>query len=149
MLYVPSIKCLSTAKRHDDPERDARQLLQGLVSGKENELTAGDPILLGESYIDTPVSQIATLFGSGFADELVKTQPSTWSGPLKSSFGLHLVRVTGVEDAHVLPFESVRDAVQREWLAQHRAAAMDQEYKKLRATYRIRVIYPQSSGPQQ
>jgi hypothetical protein len=90
-------------KRHDNPEGDARQLLRRLLSGQEDELTAGDPILLAESYSQTPMSQIAALFGDVFADELAKTPRGKWSGPLNSSFGLHLVRVTGIEDAHGSP----------------------------------------------
>ena len=78
-------------KRHDNPEGDARQLLQRLLSGQEDELTAGDPILLAESYSQTPMTQIAALFGDVFADELATTPQGKWSGPLNSSFGLHLV----------------------------------------------------------
>ena len=32
--------------------------------------------------------------------------------------------------------------MQREWLSQHRAAALDEEYQKLRAKYVIHIIYP-------
>ena len=127
-------------KRHNNPEDDARRLLQRLLSGQEDEATAGDPILLAERYSPTPMTQIAALFGDGFADELTKAPLGKWSGPLKSSLGLHLVRVSSIEDAHVLPFETVRDAVLREWLSQHRAAALDEEYKRLRAKYAIHII---------
>jgi hypothetical protein len=134
------------AKRHEDPETDARQLLQRLQSGREDDLEAGDPLLLAETYSQTPMPRIAELFGTAFADELTKAPREKWSGPLKSSFGLHLVRVTGVEKAHVSPFEAVRDAVQREWLAQHRAAALEEEYRKLQAKYDIRLTYPSQLG---
>jgi hypothetical protein len=56
------------------------------------------------------------------------------------------VRVTSTEQAEVLPFEAVRDAVQREWFAQHRAAALDEEYERLRATYSIQIT-PQTGAP--
>lgn len=69
-------------KRHDNPEADARQLLRRLLSSQEDELTAGDPILLAESYSHTPITQIAALFGNEFAGELAKTPRGTWSGPL-------------------------------------------------------------------
>jgi hypothetical protein len=133
-------------KRHEDAEDDARQLLQRLQSGQGDDVGAGDPMLLTEGYDQTPTSRIAELFGDGFADELAKAPPGKWAGPLKSSFGLHLVRVTSVENAHVLPFEAVHDAVQREWFAQHRDAALDGEYQKLRAKYNVQVAYPSEIG---
>jgi hypothetical protein len=134
------------AKRHEDAEDDARQLLQRLQSGQGGDVQAGDPLLLTEGYDQTPITRIAELFGDGFADELAKTPPGKWAGPLKSPFGLHLVRVTSAESTHVPPFEAVRDAVQREWFAQHRSAALDAEYQKLRAKYSIHVTYPSEIG---
>jgi hypothetical protein len=133
-------------KRHEDAEEDAQQLLKRLQSGNRDDVGAGDPMLLAEGYDQTPMTRIAELFGDAFADELAKTPTGKWAGPLKSPFGLHLVRVTSAESTHVPPFEAVRDAVQREWFAEHRAAALDAEYQKLRAKYSIHVAYPSEDG---
>lgn len=129
-------------KRHEDAEGDTRELLQRLQSGREDDAGLGDPLLLTEAYNQTPLARIVELFGDAFVNELAKAPLGKWSGPLKSSYGVHLVRVTSVEDAHVPPFEAVRDAVLREWLAQHRAAALNEEYRKLQAQYAIHLRYP-------
>jgi parvulin-like peptidyl-prolyl isomerase len=134
------------AKQHQDAEGYAHRLLQQLQSGQEDDGAAGDPMLLAEGYSEMPASRIAQLFGQAFADELTGSPTGRWAGPVKSSFGLHLVRVTSTEQAEVLPFEAVRDAVQREWFAQHRAAALDEEYERLRATYSIQIT-PQTGAP--
>jgi PPIC-type PPIASE domain len=133
-------------KRHEDVEGDARELLQRLQSGREDDGRLGDPLLLTEAYNETPLTRIAELFGDAFANELAKSPSGKWSGPLKSPYGLHLVRVTSVDNAHVPPFQAVRDAVQREWLAQHRAAALDEEYRKLQAQYAIHLRYSSPQG---
>lgn len=135
-------------KRHEDAEGDARELLQRLQSGREDDAGLGDPLLLTEAYSQTPLTRIAELFGDAFANELAKALPGKWSGPFKSSYGAHLVRVSSVENAHVPPFEAVRDAVLREWLAQHRAAALDEEYRRLQAQYAIHLRHPSQTRAQ-
>jgi parvulin-like peptidyl-prolyl isomerase len=46
---------------------------------------------------------VRSIFGKGFADSLLASGPSVWSGPFPSGYGTHLVRlesktVTGVLD---------------------------------------------------
>ena len=64
-----------------------------------------------------------------------------WVGPVKSAYGLHLIFVTGAEQATIPPFEDVRDAVEREWFAEQRAATIENEYRKLLAGYHVRLDY--------
>lgn len=129
-------------RRHQDAEADARRLLVSLQSGQTDASGRGDPMLLAEGFSEAPLSRIADLFGQDFANTIATAQEGRWIGPLRSAFGFHLVLASSVEPAHVPPFEEVRDAVQREWFAQHRAAALDEEYQKLRAKFDIRVDYP-------
>jgi hypothetical protein len=52
---------------------------------------------------------------------------------------LHLVLVTAIEPAATPPFEQVRPAVEREWFAEHRAAAEAAQYQAVRAGYMVTV----------
>ncbi len=60
----------------------------------------GDPARLGRAsmlpdHVDSmPMDLVARTFGAGFADQLAKLPPNEWSGPLRSPFGSHVVRVT-------------------------------------------------------
>jgi hypothetical protein len=135
--------------RHHDAEADAGRLLASLQSGSNEAAIGGDPMLLAEGFKQTPIGRIADLFGQDFAKKLVDVPQGRWSGPLQSAFGFHLVLLSSMEPAHVPSFERVRDAVLREWFAQHRAAALDEEYRKLRSKFDIRVDYPTSeTSPQ-
>jgi parvulin-like peptidyl-prolyl isomerase len=72
-------------------------------------------------------------------ESLAQAAAGSWVGPLRSAYGLHLVFVTAVEPAALPPFEAVRPAVEREWFAEHRAAAQTAQYQALRARYQVTV----------
>jgi hypothetical protein len=133
-------------KRHDDADAEARRVLAQLQSGEDDASANGDPILLPESFSRITRSRVAEAFGAEFADQLTRAPPARWTGPLRSTFGLHLVLLSGLEPARVPPFETVREAVQREWFAEHRAAALEAQYQDLRGKFSIQVGYP-TPGP--
>jgi hypothetical protein len=126
-------------KRGGTAEADARQILTRLVSAAPGAADGGDTLLLGEAFSQTPLDRIAALFGDDFAHSIAEAPPGSWVGPLRSSYGLHLVWVTTVEPAALPPFETMRPAVEREWFAEHRAAAQTTQYQELRARYRVIV----------
>jgi hypothetical protein len=55
--------------------------------------------------------------------------------------------VTALEPGQLPPFEQVRSAVEREWFAEHRAAAQVTQYQTLLAGYRVTVQRPQAASP--
>jgi hypothetical protein len=120
-------------------EADARQILARLVSAAPGAADGSDTLLLGEGFSQTPLDRIAALFGDDFAQAVAQAKRGSWVGPLRSAYGLHLIVVTAVDPAALPPFEEVRPAVEREWLAEHRAAAQAAQYQALRARYRVIV----------
>ena len=119
------------SRRAADPAR--------LVSASPGTADGGDTLLLGEGFSQTPLDRIAALFGDDFAKAIDGAAAGSWVGPLRSAYGLHLVFVTAVEPATLPPFAQARPAVEREWLAEHRAAAQAAQYQALRARYQIIV----------
>jgi len=64
------------------------------------------------------------LFGrSGLSTDLFSAPIGRWSGPYRSGFGWHLVRVEARSGSSLPPFESVADKVREDDLADERAAA--------------------------
>jgi len=102
-----------------------------------------DPARLGQSSMLPPRAENAPLdlaardFGSEFADEIAKLPLNEWKGPVRSGFGLHLVRVTARTPAVMPPLDDVRAAVAREWENERRLASMSESYRKLRSQYAI------------
>lgn len=126
-------------RRGPTGESDALEILTQLVSAAPGASNEGDTLLLGEGFDETPVDRIASLFGDDFAGALAEAPTGRWIGPLRSSYGLHLVLITARQSAAVPPFDQVRTAVEREWSAEHRAAALAAQYKALLASYRVTV----------
>jgi PPIC-type PPIASE domain len=120
--------------------RDAEQILAGLQSGRASATPAdaGDATLLPAALEDASPQQIAGSFGDEFGKQLDAAPIGQWSGPIVSTFGLHLVRVTA-RSAGVLPkLADIRPLVVREWQAQQRTQAADSFYSSLRTKYAVR-----------
>lgn len=104
----------------------------------------GDALfVLQAEYPLTGARAIAATFGDGFAAALAQLPPAAagepWQGPVKSGYGLHLVRILSQEAGADLPFETVRPFVEREWRNAERERLREAQYQALRAQYAIRV----------
>ena len=69
--------------------------------------------------------------GKRFAAAVVKTETGRWEGPIESGFGLHLVFVTERIDGRLPALSEIRDAVEREFLAERRRRRVDALYEGL------------------
>jgi PPIC-type PPIASE domain len=137
------------SSKRSNPEADAEAILPRLVALGLNAEGAGDPLLLPETLGITPLSQVQAQFGESFARDLAATKPGQWSGPIKSAYGFHLILVTATEPPRLPPFEDVRSAVQREWFAARRAAIEDEQYRRLRSRFHVRLDYPANAPARQ
>ena len=137
---------LSVARR-DALQRDAESVAPKLASiGAEADAAAlGDHFLLGDRFRDMPRSDVGRTFGERFAEKLFSLEPERWQGPIASSYGLHFVRVSERIQGGLLPLDTVRPAVRREWLNARRLDAEQRLYRTLRERYEIVVETPAAS----
>ena len=135
---------LDAAKRGEAARQDARTLLASLraTEGQSDPAEAGDPTLLPYALPLTPVDQVERGFGSQFAEALEKVEVGRWTGPIASTFGLHLVYVEKSEPARDPALDEIRDVVVREWQSAKRGVIAEQRYQTLRKNYSIRVMLP-------
>jgi len=133
--------------RRRDPAAEAQTLLEGLRSG-DDPAGLGDRTMLGDAFDDLDRDEIARHFGGDFADALAELEPGVWNGPVRSSYGLHLVLVTERRPAHQPPLAEIRDAVLAEWRAQRRTEAKEQAYRRLRERHEV-IIEPGAPASQQ
>jgi hypothetical protein len=89
-----------------------------------------------------PSSDIARAFGQRFAQSLTAMPAGSWTGPIASDYGLHLVRVSERVDGRTPTLGDVRERVKREWLRDELAAANEKYYEGLRARYTVRIESP-------
>jgi parvulin-like peptidyl-prolyl isomerase len=129
----------------DAVEKHAARLLARLRTGADPE-TLGDPTLLPRSLRSATPREVAETFGARFAEALADTPEGVWSGPVESSFGAHLVRVSAREPGRLPALEEARGAVEREWAAERRAEARERFYDAVRGSYDVEVRMPPAAS---
>ena len=95
-------------------------------------------------YADSVPEQIASVFGTAFAQSLFQLKPGVWQGPLESGLGWHLVFVESITPGQVPAFEEIRPDVEAEWVGAQRAEAKRKMFAAMRARYE--VILPASAS---
>ena len=128
----------SKDRRGDRLEADARTALASLLQGGD-ENALGDPFLGEFEFVAADESRIAGSLGGGFAKQVFALPDGSWQGPVASAYGLHLVLVSGREQARPVAFERVRDAVARDFAEDRRLAANRDFTERLKSRYRVRV----------
>lgn len=106
----------------------------------------GDPTLLPGEMPLSPLGGIARNFGESFAANLTDLPENEWAGPIKSAYGLHLVRVTKRMDGYDPDLHEVRDAVAQKWGAEKRDEFQAQAYDQLLAKYDVVLPNPEAEA---
>lgn len=138
---------LNPARHGDTMARDAAALLAELRSNDmADPASLGDASLLPATVQLTSKAAIDQMFGGALADGLEKAPLGQWTGPLASSFGLHLVRVTEHRPGRVPQLADIRDEVAREWENARRSELEQQRFGELLARYEVSVEAPTVAG---
>ena len=82
-------------------------------------------------------AQLAATFGPAFTSAVFELAPGGWTGPLGSSFGLHLVRVLERIEQRDADLSQVRAAVRDALLSERAEAAVAQQIASLRGQYEV------------
>ena len=123
---------------------DAAALRLRLRSGTSaGEATIGDPLLIARRFDDAPAAGLRAQFGARFTTTLDALAPGAWEGPIKSGYGVHLVRLVRRDAARAPTLHEVRQDVRREWMHAQREAANASYYASLRKRYDVRVSVPE------
>jgi peptidyl-prolyl cis-trans isomerase C len=134
---------LSRARHGERIQFDAAQRLSALrrqpnPSGDDLK-DLSDPFPIGLTLIDAGHQELERNFGQEFADAVLKQPEGQWSDPLRSSLGLHLVRVTHRKSAHHVSVEEAGKASVTDVQVERREQANRRTLEKLRARYGIEV----------
>lgn len=141
---------LDPRKRSSTLDADAKRLLAALKGGGVSQAPAllGDRLMMLEPrYEGESKTELARLFGSEFAEALVKQPVGQWAGPIASGYGVHLVKVESLVAGGVPDLAAVRPLVEREWANAKRQELSKVFYEKLRAKYAIKVWAPEAGKP--
>ena len=104
--------------------------------------TLGDNFMLQNYYPEKDQLEIQKLFGSGFAESLVKLSPGQWHGPVLSGYGVHLVYVSNISETPPPGFAEVRERVVQDWTSDKSEELNEKFYVSLRDRYTIVIEEP-------
>lgn len=104
----------SPQNRETTIEADARAVMAAGIG--EDWEGFGDPFIMKRSYMNATQASVTKDFGRDFAANIFTLPNNTWSGPIASAFGLHLVRVTKTVPQLTPKFNDVAHDVEAQWL---------------------------------
>ena len=122
--------------QHPNPAGEAQRLL-GLLQGGADSDELGDVTMLAHGLDRAMPFEVSRQYGKQFFDGLEELETGAWQGPIRSSFGLHLVLISQRWPAYLPPLEKIRGAVLAEWREQRRRESSEKTYQRLRERYEV------------
>ena len=132
----------ATSTRGTRIESDAAAALEALLTSDIDAAEPGDPTLLPSALRDVTAADVAAQFGSELSQALHDAPLGTWIGPVRSAYGLHVLRVDERKDGERATLAAVRENVERDLRDDRTQAANDAMYARLRSRYVVRVEMP-------
>lgn len=133
---------LSSDRRGGGIDADAAELLRRLRRDAVQPAAAsalGDPFARGASLPAATAAQLDRAFGAGFAAALDGLPEHTWSGPVRSAYGLHLIWIESRLPATTPDFEAVRNRILHQYLSEHSQTRLHDRLRTWRARYDVRI----------
>jgi len=112
--------------------------LAGLRAGKQAS-ALGDSTMLPPQMENAQPHDVAAVFGDEFTSGIRNLKVGQWEGSVRSSFGLHLVRVTKQHAARAPLFAEVHDQLAREWNRTRSVEVKNTFYRNLRKRYSVEI----------
>jgi PPIC-type PPIASE domain len=125
--------------RHREPiDEIAAAALKALARG-ESPQTLGDRTMLPSTMTRVMPTEIRVRFGEAFEQHLAQITHDHWDGPVVTTYGGHLVRVTWREPPTRATLANARDVVTREWSRAHAAQMKEEFYRTLATRYTVQI----------
>jgi hypothetical protein len=123
-------------RRGDGLDRSVAAVRDALRRGQP---AAGDRTMLAPRMTDATPAEVTAAFGDAFSTALAAVPVGTWEGPVPSSFGVHLVRVTRRGEPRLPSLADARDVVAREWARARAIEVKAEYYRELLKRYLVTI----------
>jgi PPIC-type PPIASE domain len=120
-----------------DAAADAGAALRKLVQPDAPTAGLGDHGAIKSEFRNADERAVANQFGAKFAARILELAPGSWQGPIESSQGLHLVRITALVPAQLRPFDEVREELVELWRAQSQRENEERAFVGLLKKYQV------------
>jgi PPIC-type PPIASE domain len=126
-------------------QADFNAALAELNAGKDP-ATLGDSSMLPARAVSMPLDRVARDYGDEFAAALEASPVGVWQGPVRSGFGIHIVRIDSKSPGHPASLAEVRAAVERDWENARRIEGRETYYQTLLKGYEVQIDADLSSA---
>jgi hypothetical protein len=135
---------VNTSRRGQTAKSEAEKLLATLRAAGPNAsiYALGDQTMLPGQQGLAPLFDTARTFGDDFAQALMRCNVGQWSGPVESSFGLHLVLVKQKVFEARQDLTAIRPQVEREVMLERKNKELQNLYDKLLNKYTVKIEQP-------
>ena len=99
----------------------------------------GDPFPAGGCLRAQSARELTRLFGPDFASAVMVLAPRTWSRPIHSAYGMHLVWVDDKTGPGWPSVDAVRSRLAAQWTEERQMRHLETRMRELRAKYVVRV----------
>lgn len=121
------------------PEAGPDQIAAGLERVKKG-LPAGQPFVHGERIDGWSENRVGQVFGTAFVEALRAAPASEWIGPIRSSYGAHVVRVDRRAAPRAMTLREARSRLVQRWRVRRRTEKRSALLARLRERYDVEVI---------
>lgn len=129
---------VSFEQRYFAPDRRGESAAKALAQAALRSDLPGDAFPGPPTAVALSRDEIERIYGgTGFGEAVFKAPVRHWSGPFRSGFGWHVVRLTEDRPAHMRSFDEAREDVRRDWIEADRRVRNDAAWQALRARYTV------------
>jgi len=100
---------------------------------------AGDATMIAAVQEAVTAARLEKQFGTDFTAEVLSLPEGKWSGPVRSGYGLHVVKVFDRQPGRIPDLAKVRDKVENDLLYEARKASQEQGYQEIAGKYRVGI----------
>ncbi len=100
---------------------------------------SGDATMLALTHDAVTATDIEKQFGTDFTAEALSLTEGKWSGPVRSAYGLHLVKVFDRVPSRIPELAEVRDKVENDLRYEEGNAAEEQGFQEIAGKYEIAI----------
>jgi hypothetical protein len=111
-------------------EESASAALAAIAAGADPS-SLGESTMLNRAYSYRSALDLNSTFGVGFATRIDTAAENDWQGPLRSSFGYHLLLLTGLEPRQPTPYDAARDKVLDDYVQASKQGARQRYIERL------------------
>ena len=96
-----------------------------------------DPFFLGKNFDRVSLKNIDSDFGDDFSSSFKNIPINKWTGPIKSSFGHHIVYISNTNDGYYPDISQILNKVEIDLAQSKRDKAVEEFLNKVKSEYKV------------